>query len=107
MTTTKTTTQAEIATMTAKAIAMPTKIVIVIDMTTIVTRKAKEATVVMAGKKEITIMLVIKASHTIWRKSVVVLAPNLRVTATVAAALQATVAFQAAATPIFTLCQTR
>eukprot|EP00957_Ditylum_brightwellii_P038923 2941088-Ditylum_brightwellii.AAC.1 len=64
MTTTKTTTQAEIAIMIAKAAVMQIKIVTVIDVTIIVTREAKEATVVMTGKKEITIVLVTKASHT-------------------------------------------
>eukprot|EP00957_Ditylum_brightwellii_P173834 13234091-Ditylum_brightwellii.AAC.1 len=64
------------------------------------TREAKEATVVMTGKKEIAIVLVIKASHTMWRKSAVTLAPNLRVAATVAAA------FQAAAALVLVLCQT-
>eukprot|EP00957_Ditylum_brightwellii_P052258 3963568-Ditylum_brightwellii.AAC.1 len=66
---------------------MQTKIITVIDVTTIVTREVKEATVVMTGEKEIDIMLVTKASHTTWRKSAVALAPNLRVAAAVAAAL--------------------
>eukprot|EP00957_Ditylum_brightwellii_P069910 5309023-Ditylum_brightwellii.AAC.1 len=77
MTTAKTTTQAEIAITIAKAEAMQTKIVTVIDMTIIMTREAKEATVVMIGKKEIAIVPVTKASHTTWRKSAVALAPNL------------------------------
>eukprot|EP00957_Ditylum_brightwellii_P026974 2039316-Ditylum_brightwellii.AAC.1 len=50
-------TQTEIATATAKATTMPTKIIKVIDVTVIITRDAKEATVMMAGKEEITIML--------------------------------------------------
>eukprot|EP00957_Ditylum_brightwellii_P020834 1571136-Ditylum_brightwellii.AAC.1 len=77
---------------------MQTKIVTVIDVTVIMIREAKEATVVMTGKKEITIVLVTKASHTMWRKSAVTLAPNLRVAAAVAAVLQATAAL--------VLCQT-
>eukprot|EP00957_Ditylum_brightwellii_P130961 9989644-Ditylum_brightwellii.AAC.1 len=44
----------------------------------------------MTGKKEIAIMLVTKASRTMWRKSAVTFAPDLRVAAAVAAALQAT-----------------
>eukprot|EP00957_Ditylum_brightwellii_P206568 15349035-Ditylum_brightwellii.AAC.1 len=79
MTTVKTTTQAEIAIMTTKAAAMQTKFITVIGMTIIVTREAKEVAVAMTGKKEIAIMLVTKASCTIWRKSTVDLAPNLRV----------------------------
>eukprot|EP00957_Ditylum_brightwellii_P006582 499189-Ditylum_brightwellii.AAC.1 len=77
----KTTTQVEIAIIITEAAVMQTKIVIVTDMTIIVAREAKEATVVMTGKKEIAIMLVTKASHTTWRKSAVALTPNLRVTA--------------------------
>eukprot|EP00957_Ditylum_brightwellii_P186976 14239345-Ditylum_brightwellii.AAC.1 len=46
---------------------------------------------------EIAIVLVTKDSHTTWRKSVVALTPNVRVAATVTAALQAAAAFQAAA----------
>eukprot|EP00957_Ditylum_brightwellii_P001068 84660-Ditylum_brightwellii.AAC.1 len=57
MTTTNTTIQAEIAIMITEAAAMQTKIVRVIDVTIIVTRETKEATVVMTGKKEIAIML--------------------------------------------------
>eukprot|EP00957_Ditylum_brightwellii_P151174 11510842-Ditylum_brightwellii.AAC.1 len=53
----------------------------------------------MTGKKEIAIVLVIKASHIMWKKSVVTLAPNPKATAIVAAALQATAA------PILALCQ--
>eukprot|EP00957_Ditylum_brightwellii_P118862 9065669-Ditylum_brightwellii.AAC.1 len=53
----------------------------------------------MTGKKEIAIMLVTKASHIMWRKSVVALAPDLRVAVAVTAALQATVA------PVLALCQ--
>eukprot|EP00957_Ditylum_brightwellii_P147546 11236503-Ditylum_brightwellii.AAC.1 len=68
---------------------MQTKIITVTDVTIIMTREVKEATVMMTGKKEIAIMLVTKASHTTWRKITVALAPNLRVTAAVAAALQA------------------
>eukprot|EP00957_Ditylum_brightwellii_P184050 14019984-Ditylum_brightwellii.AAC.1 len=94
MTTTKTTTQAEIAITIAKATAMQTKIVTAIDMTIIVTREAKEATVVMKGKKEIVIVLVAKASHTTWRKNAVALSPDLRVAAAVTAALQAAAAFK-------------
>eukprot|EP00957_Ditylum_brightwellii_P185165 14100839-Ditylum_brightwellii.AAC.1 len=78
MTTNKTTTQAEIAITIAKTAAMQTKIVTVIDVTIILTREAEETTVVMTGKKEITIVLVTKASHTMWRKSVVALAPDLK-----------------------------
>eukprot|EP00957_Ditylum_brightwellii_P165971 12636528-Ditylum_brightwellii.AAC.1 len=68
MTSAKTTTQAEIAITTTKAAAMPTKIITVIDVSIILTREIKEATVVMTGKKEITIVLVTKASHIKWRK---------------------------------------
>eukprot|EP00957_Ditylum_brightwellii_P009288 702835-Ditylum_brightwellii.AAC.1 len=78
---------------------MQTKIVTVIDVTIIMIREAEEATVVMTGKKEITIVLVTKVSHTTWRKSTVVLAPNLRVAAAVAAALQV------AAVLVLVLCQ--
>eukprot|EP00957_Ditylum_brightwellii_P202442 15330195-Ditylum_brightwellii.AAC.1 len=72
----------------------------------------------MAGKKEIAIVLATKTSHTMWRKSTVALAPNLRVAVTVADALQGTDAlqgadtlqaadaFQAAAALVFVLCQT-
>eukprot|EP00957_Ditylum_brightwellii_P058521 4437484-Ditylum_brightwellii.AAC.1 len=69
------------------------------------TREAKEATVMMTGKKEISIMLITKASHTMWRKSTVALAPNLRVAVTVA--FQAAATFQAAAALVlvFALCQ--
>eukprot|EP00957_Ditylum_brightwellii_P149931 11418379-Ditylum_brightwellii.AAC.1 len=67
MTTAKTTTQAEIPITIIKAAAIPTKIVTVIDMT---------------------LMLVTKASHTMWRKSAVTLAPDLRVATAVAVALQ-------------------
>eukprot|EP00957_Ditylum_brightwellii_P092000 7003984-Ditylum_brightwellii.AAC.1 len=84
MTTAKTTTQAEIAIMIAKAAAMQTKIVTVIGMTIIMTREAKEAIVVMTGKKEISIVLVTKASYTIWGESAVAFTPNLRVAAAVA-----------------------
>eukprot|EP00957_Ditylum_brightwellii_P195342 14883595-Ditylum_brightwellii.AAC.1 len=89
MTTTKTTTQIEIAIMIAEAAAMSTKIVTVIDMTIIMTRGDEEATVLMTGKKEITIVLVTKASHTMWRKIAVIITPDLRVTATAAVAFQA------------------
>eukprot|EP00957_Ditylum_brightwellii_P039169 2962344-Ditylum_brightwellii.AAC.1 len=81
MKTPKATTQAAIAITTTKAVAMPTKIVTVIDMTIIVMREAKEATFMMIGKKEIVIVLLTKASHIMLRKSVVALAPNLRVAA--------------------------
>eukprot|EP00957_Ditylum_brightwellii_P033547 2542945-Ditylum_brightwellii.AAC.2 len=57
MITARTTTyQAEIATVNTKA-TMPTKIVTVIDMTIIMKREAKEATVVMTVKQEIAIVL--------------------------------------------------
>eukprot|EP00957_Ditylum_brightwellii_P102540 7815021-Ditylum_brightwellii.AAC.2 len=105
MTATKTTTQIEIAIMTAKAASMQTKIVTVIDVTITVTREVKKATVVMTGKKEITIALVTKVSHTMWRKSAVTLAPNLRVTAAVTAAIQAAATFQATAALVLVLCQ--
>eukprot|EP00957_Ditylum_brightwellii_P075124 5708662-Ditylum_brightwellii.AAC.1 len=55
----------------------------------------------MIGKKEIAIVLVTKASHTMWRRSTVALAPNPRV----AAALPAAAAFQAAAALVLILCQ--
>eukprot|EP00957_Ditylum_brightwellii_P028057 2118656-Ditylum_brightwellii.AAC.1 len=55
----------------------------------------------MTGKKEIAIMLVTKASHIMWRKSAVALAPNLRVAVT----LQTVATFQAAAALVFVLCQ--
>eukprot|EP00957_Ditylum_brightwellii_P143849 10960931-Ditylum_brightwellii.AAC.1 len=51
-------------------------------------------------------MLVIKASHIRWRKSVVALTPNLRTAATVTATLQAVTTLQATAAPVLTLCQT-
>eukprot|EP00957_Ditylum_brightwellii_P135914 10366741-Ditylum_brightwellii.AAC.1 len=57
MTTTKTTTHAKIAIMTAKTAAMPTQFITVIDVTIIMTREAKEETVVMTGEKEIAIVL--------------------------------------------------
>eukprot|EP00957_Ditylum_brightwellii_P061775 4687803-Ditylum_brightwellii.AAC.1 len=69
-------------------------------MEIIVTREAKKATVMMTGKREITIVLVTKASHTTWRKSAVALAPNLRVAVAVAAA------FKVAAALVLVLCQT-
>eukprot|EP00957_Ditylum_brightwellii_P009287 702834-Ditylum_brightwellii.AAC.1 len=78
MTTAETTTQAEIAITIAEAAGMQTQIVTVIDTTIIVTREAEEAIVVMTGKKEIAIVLVTKASHTMWRKSAVALTPDLR-----------------------------
>eukprot|EP00957_Ditylum_brightwellii_P108153 8251161-Ditylum_brightwellii.AAC.1 len=78
------TTQGEITTTIAKAVAMITKVITVIYMTVILTREAKEATVMMTGKKEISVVLVTNASHTMWRKSAVALAPNLRVAVTVA-----------------------
>eukprot|EP00957_Ditylum_brightwellii_P195259 14875280-Ditylum_brightwellii.AAC.1 len=49
----------------------------------------------MTGKKEIVIVLVTKASHNMWRKITVALAPDLRVAAAVAATLQAAATFQA------------
>eukprot|EP00957_Ditylum_brightwellii_P164119 12495833-Ditylum_brightwellii.AAC.1 len=85
---------------------MPTKIVTVIDVTIIVTREANEATAVMIGEKEIAIGLITKASHTMWRKSTVTLAPDLRVAVTVAVALQAAAAFQGTAALNLILCQT-
>eukprot|EP00957_Ditylum_brightwellii_P044667 3386485-Ditylum_brightwellii.AAC.1 len=106
MTTDKTTTQAEIAITIAEAAAMQTKIVMVIDVTIIVIREAKEVTVVITGKKEIAIVLITKASHTMWRKSAVALAPNLRVVATVTAALQAAATFQATAALVLVFYQT-
>eukprot|EP00957_Ditylum_brightwellii_P076804 5838366-Ditylum_brightwellii.AAC.1 len=75
-------------------------------MTIIVTREAKEATVMMTVKKEITIMLVTKASQIMWRKSTVALAPDLRVAATIAVALQTAASFQAVAALVLILCQT-
>eukprot|EP00957_Ditylum_brightwellii_P127524 9725164-Ditylum_brightwellii.AAC.1 len=60
----------------------------------------------MTGKKEIAIVLVTKASHIMWRKSVIALAPDLRVAATVTATLQALATFQATAAPVLALCQT-
>eukprot|EP00957_Ditylum_brightwellii_P161935 12329514-Ditylum_brightwellii.AAC.1 len=99
MMTTKTTIQTEISITTAKAAAMPTKTVTVIDVTIIMTREAKEATVVMTDKKEIVIMLVTNVSHIMWRKSAIALAPALRVVAAVAVALQATAAL------VLVLCQ--
>eukprot|EP00957_Ditylum_brightwellii_P007517 568498-Ditylum_brightwellii.AAC.1 len=65
-------------------------------MTIIVTREAKEATVVMTGEKEIAIVLVTKTSRIMRRRSTVALAPNLSVTATL----------QAAAALVLILCQT-
>eukprot|EP00957_Ditylum_brightwellii_P064029 4857200-Ditylum_brightwellii.AAC.1 len=99
MITDKTTAQVDIAITIAKAAAMETKIVTVIDVIIIMTREAKDATVMMTGKKEIAIVLVTKASHITWRKSAVALAPNLRVAVTVAAALQAASAL------VLVLCQ--
>eukprot|EP00957_Ditylum_brightwellii_P171096 13024542-Ditylum_brightwellii.AAC.1 len=60
MMTAKTTIQAEITIMIIKAAAMQTKIVTMIDVTIIVIREAKEATVMMTGKKKIAIVLVTK-----------------------------------------------
>eukprot|EP00957_Ditylum_brightwellii_P039086 2954547-Ditylum_brightwellii.AAC.1 len=74
-----------------------------IDMTIIMTREAKEATVMMTSKKEIAIMLAIKASHTMWTKGIVTLVPNPRVA--VAAALQVTATFQAADALVLALIQ--
>eukprot|EP00957_Ditylum_brightwellii_P162661 12386561-Ditylum_brightwellii.AAC.1 len=85
---------------------MPTNIITVIDVTIIMTREAKEATVVMTGKKEIVIVLVTKASHIMWRKSAVALAPDLSVAAAVAVTLQTAASFQAAAALVLVLCQT-
>eukprot|EP00957_Ditylum_brightwellii_P029954 2267158-Ditylum_brightwellii.AAC.1 len=93
MTTAKTTTQAEITIMITEAAAISIKLVTLIDLTIIVTREAEEATVVMTGKKEIGIVLETKASQTMWRKSAVALAPDLRVAAAVAVALQAAATF--------------
>eukprot|EP00957_Ditylum_brightwellii_P006644 504370-Ditylum_brightwellii.AAC.1 len=53
----------------------------------------------MIGKKEIAIVMVTKASCTMWRENAVALTPNLRITAAVAATLQAT------ATLVLILCQ--
>eukprot|EP00957_Ditylum_brightwellii_P133097 10148634-Ditylum_brightwellii.AAC.1 len=105
MTTTKTTTQAEIAIMIIKAAAMQTEIVTVINVSIIMTREAVEATVVITGKKEIDIVLVTKASCIMWRKSAVALAPDLRVAAAVTAALQTAATFQATAALVLVLCQ--
>eukprot|EP00957_Ditylum_brightwellii_P101201 7712222-Ditylum_brightwellii.AAC.1 len=70
---------------------MPANLVTLTSMT----KEVKETTVVMIGKKEITIVLVTRASHIMWRRSTVALtlALDLRVTA----ALPAAAAFQAAA----------
>eukprot|EP00957_Ditylum_brightwellii_P023834 1798299-Ditylum_brightwellii.AAC.1 len=76
---------------------MSKKIVTVIDVTIIVTREAKEATVIMTGKEEIVIVLTVKPSHIMWMKSIVALTSSPR--ATVAVALQA------AAALVFTLTQ--
>eukprot|EP00957_Ditylum_brightwellii_P164273 12506425-Ditylum_brightwellii.AAC.1 len=59
------------------------------------TKEVEEATVVMIGKKEISIVLVTEASHIMWRRSTVALALALDLRATVA--LPAAAAFQAAA----------
>eukprot|EP00957_Ditylum_brightwellii_P170958 13012851-Ditylum_brightwellii.AAC.1 len=84
---------------------MSTKNVTVKGMTIIVTREAKEATMAMTGKKHITIVLGTKTSHTMWRKSTVALAPNIRVADTIVVALQAAATFQAAAALVLVLCQ--
>eukprot|EP00957_Ditylum_brightwellii_P029490 2228974-Ditylum_brightwellii.AAC.1 len=60
---------------------------------TSITKKVKEATVVMIGKRGIVIVLVTRASHIMWRRNKVALALNLRV----AAALPAAATFQATA----------
>eukprot|EP00957_Ditylum_brightwellii_P065230 4947181-Ditylum_brightwellii.AAC.1 len=101
MTTTRTISQEGIETMIAKAAAMSANLVTLTSMSIIMTKEVKEATVVMIDKKEITIVLVTRASHTMWRRSTVALAPNPRVAAT----LPATVAFQAAAALVLVLCQ--
>eukprot|EP00957_Ditylum_brightwellii_P151728 11554199-Ditylum_brightwellii.AAC.2 len=80
--------------------------VTVIDVTIIMTRKAKETTVRMTSEKEFAIVLIIKASHIMWRQSAITLNPNLKIVATVAVALQAAAAFQAAAALVLALCQT-
>eukprot|EP00957_Ditylum_brightwellii_P196558 14976741-Ditylum_brightwellii.AAC.1 len=67
-----------IATATTEAAVMPAKSVIATDATIIVTRKAKEITITVAGKEEIATMMTIMASHFMWRKTVVALAPALR-----------------------------
>eukprot|EP00957_Ditylum_brightwellii_P066745 5065335-Ditylum_brightwellii.AAC.1 len=59
----------------------------------------------MTGKKEIAIVLVTKASCTMWRKSTVALAPDLRVAAAVTATFQAAAAFQAIAALVLLYCQ--
>eukprot|EP00957_Ditylum_brightwellii_P104402 7951423-Ditylum_brightwellii.AAC.1 len=61
------------------------------------TKEVEEATVMITGKKEISIVLVTRASHIMWRRSTVALtlALNLRVAA----------AFQAAAALVLVLCQ--
>eukprot|EP00957_Ditylum_brightwellii_P207080 15351387-Ditylum_brightwellii.AAC.2 len=71
-------TQVEITTVTAKAAAMPTTIFTVIDMTITMTREAKEATVMMTSKEGIAIVMAVKASHSMWRKSIVALALDPR-----------------------------
>eukprot|EP00957_Ditylum_brightwellii_P115292 8791786-Ditylum_brightwellii.AAC.1 len=97
--------QEGIETMIAKAAAMSANFVTLTSMN--MTKKVKEATVVMIGKKEITIVLVTNASHIMWRRSTVALAPNLRVAAALpaAAAFQATAALQATSTLVLALCQ--
>eukprot|EP00957_Ditylum_brightwellii_P182821 13925619-Ditylum_brightwellii.AAC.1 len=78
---------------------MPANLVTLTNMT----KGVKEATVIMIGKKEITIVLVTRASHIIWRRSTVALA--LALNPRVAAALPAAATFQAAATLAIVLCQ--
>eukprot|EP00957_Ditylum_brightwellii_P170097 12947549-Ditylum_brightwellii.AAC.1 len=82
--------QTEIATVTTKAAAMPTKIATGIDVTIIVIKEAKEVTVAMTGEEELFVVLAIKASHITWRESIVDLAPNPRVAAKVTVDLQVT-----------------
>eukprot|EP00957_Ditylum_brightwellii_P199761 15228312-Ditylum_brightwellii.AAC.1 len=65
------------------------------------TKEVKEATVVMIGEKEITIMLVTRASHIMWRRRTVALA--LAHDPRVAATLPATAAL--ALVLILALCQ--
>eukprot|EP00957_Ditylum_brightwellii_P162070 12339024-Ditylum_brightwellii.AAC.1 len=93
--------QQGIETMITKAVAMPASLVTLTSMSIIMTKEVEEATVVMIGKKEIAIMLVTKASHIMWMRSTVVLAPKPRGVA----ALPATAAFQASAVLVLALCQ--
>eukprot|EP00957_Ditylum_brightwellii_P135930 10367544-Ditylum_brightwellii.AAC.1 len=93
--------QEGIETMIAKAATMSANLVTLTSMSIIMTKEIEEATVVMIGKKEITIVLATRASHIMWKRSTVALAPNPRV----AAALPAAAAFQATAALVLVLCQ--